>query len=485
MSAPTSAQVGDTVNLSYTITNTSSNTATGGWTDAVYLSQSTTWSTAAVLVGKVSQSGPLAGGNNYTGTLKTTLPPLSEGSWHVIVRPDIYDNVGQNNSPALATAAGNAIAVTVPGLTLGTPVQTTLSTGQYLVYKVTVAAGQTLRVSLNSTATGGNNEVYIKYGALPTSSNYDAAYTQALAPSQQALIPSTQAGTYYVLIKSDSSPANTPVSVSANVLPLAITSISPTSGGAATAANQYVTMDIYGAAFGAGAQVVLSRPGVFQLQPKSWQVLDATHIRATFDLSNVPHGLYDVEVINPDGTSVTAPDQYLVTQAIQPDVAVGIGGSSQVTPGDSATYTVSLQNLSNVDTPYVQFNVGATNLGVPDAVYHTSGDDLFKALGVPYFTFASNVVGQPPGAPIDTGGNNQQYGDSPTNSASLPNIAWSGLPALQNVKGFNLTPGFALNLADSGTIDATFSVQTRPGLGAWIGRDFPTLRNVLYALHPQ
>ncbi len=484
VTAPTSAQAGATVALSYTVTNTSSNAASGNWTDAIYLSQGTTWSTSAVLLGKVTENGPLAAGASYTGTLQTTLPPLAEGSWHVIVRPDIYDNVGQNNNPALATAAGNAINVTVPALTLGTPVSTTLSTGQYLVYKITVAAGQTLAVNLNSTATTGNNEVYIKYGAIPTSSDYDAAYTQALAPSQQATIPSTQAGTYYVLVKSDSSPTNTPVTIGAKVLPLSITSISPTSGGAATAANQYVTMDIYGAAFAAGAQVVLSRPGVFQLQPQSWQVLDATHIQATFDLSNVPYGQYDVEVINPDGTTVTAPDQYLVTQAIQADVTVGIGGPSQVTPGDSGTYTLSLENLSNVNTPYVQFNVGATNLGVPDADYPTTGDALMNALGIPYLTFSSNVVGQPPGQPTATGGNNQQYGASPTDSASLPNINWSGLPALQNVDGFNLTPGFALNLADSGTIDATFNVQTYPGLTAWVNRDFPALRTALYALHP-
>ena len=62
-----------------------------------------------------------------TPGLQTTLTPLAEGSWHVIVRPDIYDNVGENDNPALATATGNAIAVTVPALTLGTPVSTTLN----------------------------------------------------------------------------------------------------------------------------------------------------------------------------------------------------------------------------------------------------------------------------------------------------------------------------------------------------------------------
>ncbi|MBV8468215.1 MAG: pre-peptidase C-terminal domain-containing protein, partial [Burkholderiales bacterium] len=484
LTAPTSAQVGDAINLSYTIQNSSTNVARGSWTDAVYLSTDTTWSTSAILIGKVAHSGDVAGGASYSGSLSTSLPPLSEGSWHVIVRPDIYDNVGEDSNPTLATAAGNAIQVTVPALTVGTPVATTLTSGQELLYKVTVAAGQTLRVNLNSKAQSGANELYVKYGAMPTSSSYDAAYTLAQSPSQQALVPTTQAGTYYVLVKSDDSPAATPVTLEADLVPLSITRVTPSTGGAASNSDQFVSMDIYGAGFAAGAQVVLSRPGVFQIQPASWQVLDATHIRADFDLNNVPHGLYNVEVINPDGTTVTQAYQYLVEQAVQQDVTVGVGGPTELTPGDGADFTLSLKNLGNTNTPYVRFNVGATNMGVPDTNYDTIGSGVLKMLGIPYVTFSSNVGGQPPGVSTVNGGNNQAYGATPTNAASLPNVPWSSLSGSQDINGFNIAPGYAFNLGDGDTVDATFNLQTYPGLQAWVNRDFPALRRALYALHP-
>ena len=77
----------------------------------------------------------------------------------------------------------------------------------------------------------------------------------------------------------------------------------------------------------------------------------------------MPHGLYDVSVVNPDGQRVTEPYRYLVERAIEADVTIGIGGARTLNPGDAATYSVSLQSLTNVDTPYVRFDIGATDMG--------------------------------------------------------------------------------------------------------------------------
>ena len=100
--------------------------------------------------------------------------------------------------------------------------------------------------------------------------------------------------------------------VSADLLPLAITRVTPDQGGTGDDDHRWVTVDIRGARFAAGALVKLSRPGVFEVEPERWQVLDATHIRAVFDLRHVPHGLYDLTVMNPDGQRVTEPYRYLV-----------------------------------------------------------------------------------------------------------------------------------------------------------------------------
>ena len=57
----------------------------------------------------------------------------------------------------------------------------------------------------------------------PTVANFDAAYKGGLQPQLEAVIPSTEPGTYYVLIRGFSEPDdNTPVTLLAELLPLAI-----------------------------------------------------------------------------------------------------------------------------------------------------------------------------------------------------------------------------------------------------------------------
>jgi hypothetical protein len=93
-------------------------------------------------------------------------------------------------------------ASTFPALAIGTPTNgTTQGTWDVKFYKVPTGAGEHLSVILDSVANGYNAELYIRFGALPTTSVFDS--TSALPNSDQAVdIPSTQAGTYYILVRS-------------------------------------------------------------------------------------------------------------------------------------------------------------------------------------------------------------------------------------------------------------------------------------------
>ena len=489
---PASAQVGDEVQISFTISNASLNPAYGRWTDALYLSTDNRWDLADIALGKVAHTGNLGdlGANaSYSASLKTQLPALKDGPWRVIVRPDLYNEVfeGQINStdtgvhlpPGEAnnrSASGAALQVTVPMLTVGQSLATTLAPDQTRVYKVSVAAGQTLRVLLYSAAATGANEVYIRWNEVPTSSNFDVAYNQPLSPDQTLLVPSTQAGDYYILLRSRQGDAGSAVTLRADLLPLSITRVTPDQGGVGDDDHRWVSMDIEGARFAAGALVKLARPGEFEIEPERWQVLDATHIRAVFDLRHVPLGLYDVVVSNPDGQRVVEPYRYLVERMVEADAAIGIGGPREIKPGDSALYSVSLQGLGNVDAPYLRFDVGATDMG--------NSRDVLAGLNLPYVVFAANVGGKPDGAVSAGNANTQTYGNTPTTGvrADLP---WAALDGAANTRGWNLAPGYAFDLAANGFAGASFKVQTYPGLTEWINNDFDGLRAKLYALHPE
>ena len=141
-----------------------------------------------------------------------------------------------------------------------------------------------------------------------------------------------------------------------------------------------------------------------------------TQIIATFDFRNVPHGLYDVAVFNPDGAIATLPYRYLIEDALPIDVTIGLGGPRVVPAGETGLFSISLQSLTNVDTPYVYFAFGAPELG-----------DNARVFNLPYVTFASNVRGAPDGQRTD--------------------VPWASFDSEVNTGGFMLAPGYALDVS--------------------------------------
>jgi YD repeat-containing protein len=93
------------------------------------------------------------------------------------------------------------------GLTLGVPYSDSLSSyGEEKFYRVNVSAGQHLFVML-AKDNSWSSYLYIKYGALPTTSDYDSRISGS---SDLALgVPTTQAGYYYIMVRSTSSSGGT------------------------------------------------------------------------------------------------------------------------------------------------------------------------------------------------------------------------------------------------------------------------------------
>ncbi len=243
----------------------------------------------------------------------------------------------------------------------------------------------------------------------------------------------------------------TPVSLVAELVPLAISDVQTDAGGA----SKYVTANITGAGFSPQAIVKLVRPGFAEYEPVAAQVVDATRIIAEFDLTDAPHGLYDLTVTNPDGSQAIIPYRFLVTRTVEPEVTIGVGGPRDIFAGDTGTYSVALQNLGNVDAPYTFFTVGVPELGTNIFFY-----------GLKYLTFESNVAGAP-----DAGG--------------IQDLPWATLNSSLNLDGTVATSGYLLNEPAGGFTGFTFNVDTYPGLRELHDHDgFDKLKAVLYAMYP-
>ena len=283
--------------------------------------------------------------------------------------------------------------------------------------------------------------------------NYDAAYEGGLAPQLQAVIPSTEPGVYYVLVRGYSEPTdNTPITLLAQLLPLAITGIATDVGGDA----KYVTTTIRGARFHEDAIVKLVRPGFAEYEPVVYEVIDSTKIIATFDFTDAPHGLYDLKVINPGGDAAIVPYRFMIERAIEPDVTIGVGGPRTILAGEVGTYSVALQSISNLDTPYVYFQVGIPELLINDIVY-----------SLPYVRFNSNVRGAPD---------------------VRDDIAWAMIDSSVNsddiYAGQVRAPGYLFDTDANGFTGFSFNVSTYPGLEELHDRAWEDLVSQVYAAMP-
>ena len=297
--APDNKQAGDPISVSWTVKNTSLVTASGSWSDAVYLSRDATWDIGDRLLGRATFSGTLLADQTYTLNLDTTLPGAAGGEYRIIVRADsrnqLFEDVGEGNN---ATAAPNATSISVETLTLGIPATDPLQPGQERLYRIEVPADQTLRLRVGANDERSINEVYIRHGDVPTSALFDATYTGPLTQELTAIVPNTEPGVYYILVRGNSGPAEgSEVRIIADLLPLVITSIETDTGGD----SRYVTTTIKGAQFHPDAILKLARPGIAEFEPVAWKVVDSATIIATFDFTDAPHGLYDLKVINPNG----------------------------------------------------------------------------------------------------------------------------------------------------------------------------------------
>ncbi|MEL6165800.1 MAG: hypothetical protein AAFR37_19305, partial [Cyanobacteria bacterium J06628_3] len=169
-----------------------------------------------------------------------------------------------------------------------------------------------------------------------------------------------------------------------------------------------------------------------------------------FDLTNAPHGLYDVKVINPNGEEAVLPYRYLVERAIEQDVTIGLGGPRVIAPGEVGTYGVSLQSLTNIDTPYVHFQFGVPELGENDllaklAEFKLPSPTTKDLNGLPYVQFTSNLRGEADGD-------------------RLSDDVWASIISDVNTDGRILAPGYVVDLPNAGYVGKTFNAHVYPGL---------------------
>jgi RHS repeat-associated protein len=209
---------------------------------------------------------------------------------------------------------------------------TLLATGQAQLFQVEVPTGNPLSVVLDDLSNSNLNEVYARFAAPPTRSEFDASFESSGA-DQSLLIPRAVEGTWYVLVYSSNVVESCEYSLRVSSGPIVIQqSIPPQLGNG----NDSV-VTVTGSGFFPGSEVSLFREDTVYVAQSS--EIDAfTRITATFAAATIPAGTYTVRVTNPQGetaelehalTIVSGGTPQFVTNLVTP-AALGYHGVGEI-----------------------------------------------------------------------------------------------------------------------------------------------------------
>jgi hypothetical protein len=347
--SPNSGVPGTPITVNWTVMNLSSNSIPGVWTDDIYLSTNNVLDASAIRLASHDHNG-LGGGNSYNDSFTGPLPALTPGTYYAILRTDVRDTVRESNLSNNTVASGATILIDVPTLVLGQPATNQIATGGAQYYKFSAPPGDTVRVTLLGSSSNSQNELFVRYGAVPDLGNYDFLYSNPFSPDQEIDIPTAASGFYYLMVRGGSEPDGPlQFTIEASLVPFAIASVSPTSLGD----NGQVTITLTGARFEPGAAVSLVS-GTNTYLPQTEFFVSGTTVQARFQFTNATHGTYNVVLANPDQQVATLPQAATIETASAPQAAAFNGPINLETRrGLPFRWNGYVQNLGNVDIPYL------------------------------------------------------------------------------------------------------------------------------------
>ena len=369
ITVPENAAPGDLVTITWTIENQGQNAAVGRMREGVYISEDNTWEYTDPMLGIVSRNINLVPGASQrmsmavnlnetfaadsSGNITATLPGVTAGEHYIAVRTDLKNNIRESDLSNNTLVSDDVINVGVPPLQGNVPMEATVfGSNQKKYYQIDVAEGLDLKVTLTSDVPGAANELYVAFDRVPTLIDYDHAGNVPFTANQDILVPSTQAGTYYIMVYVRDLPSGVDsqnITLLVEPMFFSISSITPDAGGA----GGRVTCTLTGAGFRVTTQVFLRLDDGSLLESKVVEFVNTMELRVRWDLSDIPLGLYDVVAINTNGVMAERAVAFAVRESTGMLLHTGILAPRSYRAGNAGTMVFYFTNTGNIDIPYL------------------------------------------------------------------------------------------------------------------------------------
>ncbi|MEZ5209254.1 MAG: FG-GAP-like repeat-containing protein [Acidimicrobiales bacterium] len=304
VAAPSAIEAGAVGDITYTVQNQGAPITGGSWVDRVYLSTDGSWDPGDRLFFSAARSGDLQQGASYSQTVTAPFVPVVPGQTKVIVRSDLFGAVDETDEANNLLVMPGSVDVTVPTLAPGVDEDLSVAADELRYRRIDATTDdQQLRAAL---AVDGAAELVVADGRLPTRTDHDHA---SPALDQPAIALPANPGARFLLLQGGSSAGGgVDATLSLRDVGFAVLGVEP-----ATGSNQgEATTVVRGGGFVTGAAVAID-DGVAHREATTVTRLADGSLEATFDLTSLPVGTYDITVTNPGPVSATLADAYAVT----------------------------------------------------------------------------------------------------------------------------------------------------------------------------
>ncbi|MBL0007202.1 MAG: right-handed parallel beta-helix repeat-containing protein [Saprospiraceae bacterium] len=231
---PLEAIAGDVIEISWNTHNQGSNPAYGVYREIVYLSADSLWSADDPVFGIKDTTGYIPPLSTVSSTMSGPVKDVVEGLYYAVVQTDVRQQIIESDNNNNMSASLDRMEVEVKTLIIDSLMTDSLYLNQELYYKVNVLPGmegESMIISLQGDSATGFNELYCKFGTVPSRGDFEFGPQQATGAFQHIIIPELQVGTYYIAgYGSMSTGEPQPIELLARIVPFEIHSISPKQG---------------------------------------------------------------------------------------------------------------------------------------------------------------------------------------------------------------------------------------------------------------
>ncbi|XZE56605.1 carboxypeptidase regulatory-like domain-containing protein [Planctomycetaceae bacterium SH139] len=373
---PVGGLYGEEQEWTWTVTNEGSDPAEGLWWDYLYLSEDNIWDLDDALIARVPYDSAASGvvaanGGEYTGSITAPIPAVLPGKYHVLVRSNLLSTIAESDFGDNASTSSKQASFDIPTLESEIPVSQEVEYREAIYYKIEVTeefVGGALVAYFSTENTNVANEMYMSRETLPSRREHDLSSQRGLVSNHWIVESSLEVGTYYIagFVAPNQNQLGLlgNATVEAKLLKRGEFAVLDTDfGKGGTAGNR--TIEINGGNFDRSMEVFLNDGLGNVAIAESYYRPDSKKLYATFDLTSVQPGTYDVVVANSSSLEVTIVNSFEVV----------LGGGSVFAP----TIASPPAFRRPFHSPFVHFpvtvswgNTGLNDIAVPLTVFTSS-----------------------------------------------------------------------------------------------------------------